>query len=367
MGPLKGIKVLEFSGIGPGPYCGMLLADLGADVIRVSRPNTKGIKNKYDIHNRSKKSIVADLKNKDTIKELLKLIKQVDVVFEGYRPGIMEKLGIGPDVCLKHNPKIIYGRMTGWGQEGPLSKDAGHDINYISLSGALHSIGNKNSKPTIPLNLVADYGGGGMHLALGIVSGLINSIKTGKGQVIDAAMIDGSLSLMTLFFSLKEMNHWKDERESNLLDGYAPFYDTYECSDGKFISIGSLEPKFFEELITKLNINTIQPSDQYKVEQWPFFKEEIRSKIIQKTRDEWSDIFKDSDACVSPVLSLKEAPECKHNIARESFIDIDGFNQPAPSPRFSDSKLEIKHNAVETGSDIDSVCKEFNLSKDFFS
>ena len=208
MGPLKNIKVLEFSGIGPGPYCGMLLADMGADVIRISRKGSEGLENKFDIHNRSKRSITADLKNKATINEILKLIEQVDVVFEGYRPGVMEKLGIGPDVCLERNSKLVYGRMTGWGQEGPMSNLAGHDINYISLSGALNAIGRKDSNPLAPLNLIGDYGGGGMHLAFGIVSGLIHSIRTGEGQVVDSAMVDGSLSLMSFFYSLKEMGHW---------------------------------------------------------------------------------------------------------------------------------------------------------------
>ena len=245
MGPLKDITVIEFSGIGPGPYCGMLLADLGADVIRVSRKGAEGLENKYDIHNRSKRSITADLKNKESVAELLKLIAQVDVVFEGFRPGVMEKLGIGPDDCLKVNPKLVYGRMTGWGQEGPLSKLAGHDINYISLSGALNSIGRKDSNPTPPLNLIGDYGGGGMHLAFGIVSGLIHALRTGEGQVVDSAMVDGSLSLMSFFYSLKEMGHWVDKRESNLLDGFAHFYDTYECSDNKFLAVGSIEPQFY--------------------------------------------------------------------------------------------------------------------------
>ena len=219
MGPLQGIKILEFSGIGPGPYCGMLLADLGADVIRLNRKDQKGVENKYDIHNRSKRSITADLKDPNVTEQILNLIKQMDVVFEGFRPGVMEKLGLGPEDCLKINESLVYGRMTGWGQDGPMAKQAGHDINYISLSGALNSIGRKNSNPLAPLNLVGDYGGGGMHLAVGILSALISSMKTNKGQVVDSAMVDGSLSLMSFFYSLKEMGYWVDERESNLLDG----------------------------------------------------------------------------------------------------------------------------------------------------
>ena len=362
MGPLKDIKILEFSGIGPGPYCGMLLADMGADVIRVGRKGTEGDENKYDIHNRSKRSITADLKNKDTISEILKLIDQVDVVFEGYRPGVMEKLGLGPDVCLERNPKLVYGRMTGWGQEGPMSKLAGHDINYISFSGALNSIGRKDSNPIPPLNLIGDYGGGGMHLAFGIVSGLIHALKTGKGQVVDSAMVDGSLSLMSFFYSLKEMGHWEDKRESNLLDGFAHFYDTYECSDNKYIAVGSIEPQFYIELLEKLEIDDEAFKDQHNKELWPELKEKMASRIKLKSRSEWIEIFSESDACVTPVLSMEEAQAHPHNLEREAFTNIDGFNQPNASPRYSQTKPEIKHNAKEIGVDLEDICREFNLS-----
>ena len=366
MGPLSNIKVLEFAGIGPGPYCGMLLADMGADVIRVGRKGTEGLENKYDIHNRSKRSITADLKNEDTVNEILKLIDQVDVVFEGYRPGVMEKLGLGPDTCLKRNSKLIYGRMTGWGQDGPMSKLAGHDINYISLSGALNSIGRKDSNPLAPLNLIGDYGGGGMHLAFGIVSGLIHALKTGEGQVVDSAMVDGSLSLMSFFYSLKETGHWEDKRESNLLDGFAHFYDTYECSDNKFIAVGSIEPQFYSELLEKLEINDEQFKDQHNKELWPELKEKMATKIKTKSRSEWVDIFAGSDACVTPVLSMEDAQEHPHNIEREAFTKVDGFNQPNVSPRYSKTKTEIRHNAKEVGIDIDTVCSEFNLSREAF-
>ena len=363
MGPLKDIKVLEFSGIGPGPYCGMLLADMGANVIRVGRKGAEGLENKFDIHNRSKRSITADLKNENTVKEILKLIDQVDVVFEGYRPGVMEKLGLGPDICLERNPKLVYGRMTGWGQEGPMSNLAGHDINYISLSGALHAIGRKDSNPIPPLNLIGDYGGGGMHLAFGIVSGLIHALKTGEGQVVDSAMVDGSLSLMSFFYSLKEMSHWEDSRESNLLDGFAHFYDTYECSDNKYIAVGSIEPQFYSELLEKLEINDEQFKDQHNKDLWPRLKEKMAAKIKLKSRSEWVEIFSGTDACVSPVLSMEEAQEHPHNLEREAFINIDGFNQPNASPRFSKTKPEIKHNARLVGSDLDYICEEFSLSK----
>ena len=366
MGPLKGIKIVEFSGIGPGPFCGMLLADLGADVIRISRKDAQGMENKFDIHNRSKRTITADLKNKESVDEILKLIGQVDVVFEGFRPGVMEKLGLGPDVCLKINPKLIYGRMTGWGQEGPMSMMAGHDINYISLTGALNAIGRKDSNPLPPLNLIGDYGGGGMHLAFGIVSGLIHSLRTGEGQIVDSTMVDGALSLMSFFYSLKEMGHWDDQRESNLLDGHAHFYDTYMCADNKYIAIGSIEPQFYKELLDKLEIDDQRFLDQYNKDLWPELKNLIASKVILKTRSEWEDIFSGTDACVTPVLNMSEAQQNIHNIKRNAFTDVDGFNQPSASPRYSVTKPEIKHNAKQVGSDFDEVCNEFGLSKAAF-
>ena len=367
MGPLNGIKVLEFSGIGPGPYCGMLLADLGADVIRLSRLNEKGMYNKFDIHNRSKRTIVADLKNPKAIKEIEKLIKEMDVLFEGFRPGVMEKLGLGPESCFKLNKSLVYGRMTGWGQDGPMSNQAGHDINYISLSGALNAIGDKNSNPSIPLNLIGDYGGGGMMLAMGILAGVISSSKTGKGQVIDSAMIDGSLSLMSFFYSLKEMGIWKDKRKSNLLDGAAHFYDTYECSDNKYIAVGSIESQFYKILLDKLELTDPRFKNQMDQSMWEELKEIIATKIKSQSRDHWVEIFSDTDGCVTPVLNMDEAQEHKHNISRESFVNLEGFNQPAPAPRFSNDTLSIKHNAKEIGSDIDNICDEFNLDTEAFS
>ena len=366
MWPLKVIKIVELSVIGPGPFCGMLLADLGADVIRISRKDAQGMENKFDIHNRSKRTITADLKNKESVDEILKLIGQVDVVFEGFRPGVMEKLGLGPDVCLKINPKLIYGRMTGWGQEGPMSKMAGHDINYISLTGALNAIGRKDSNPLPPLNLIGDYGGGGMHLAFGIVSGLIHSLRTGEGQIVDSTMVDGALSLMSFFYSLKEMGHWDDQRESNLLDGHAHFYDTYMCADNKYIAIGSIEPQFYKELLDKLEIDDQRFLDQYNKDLWPELKNLIASKVILKTRSEWEDIFSGTDACVTPVLNMSEAQQNIHNLKRNAFTDVDGFNQPSASPRYSVTKPEIKHNAKQVGSDFDEVCNEFGLSKAAF-
>ena len=366
MGPLNGVKVLEFSGIGPGPYCGMLLADMGADVIRLSRINSKDSHNKLDIHNRSKRSIVADLKNQDSVKEVLKLISSVDVVFEGFRPGVMEKLGLGPQDCFKVNKALVYGRMTGWGQDGPMSKKAGHDINYISLTGALHAIGKKDSNPAIPLNLVGDYGGGGMMLAMGILAAVISSIKTGKGQVVDSAMVDGSLSLMSLFYSLKEMGYWKDERESNFLDGASHFYNTYECSDKKYLAVGAIEPEFYSILLEKLGLSDPKFKEQMNKKIWEELKDLIAKKIKSKPRSHWVNVFSDTDGCVSPILNMDEAMSNEHNIARNAFVEIDGFKQPAPAPRFSIDKLSIKHNSKKVGSDLDDVCKEFNLDRKAF-
>ena len=256
--------------------------------------------------------------------------------------------------------------MTGWGQEGPMSKMAGHDINYISLTGALNAIGRKDSNPLPPLNLIGDYGGGGMHLAFGIVSGLIHSLRTGEGQIVDSTMVDGALSLMSFFYSLKEMGHWDDQRESNLLDGHAHFYDTYMCADNKYIAIGSIETQFYKELLDKLEIDDQRFLDQYNKDLWPELKNLIASKVILKTRSEWEDIFSGTDACVTPVLNMSEAQQNIHNVKRNAFTDVDGFNQPSASPRYSVTKPEIKHNAKQVGSDFDEVCNEFGLSKAAF-
>ena len=367
MGPLQGLKIIEMAGIGPGPFCGMILADLGAEVIRVDRASVAGTGSREEPANRGKKSIAVDLKSEDGVEIVLKLIESADAVFEGFRPGVMERLGLGPDVCQKRNERIVYGRMTGWGQTGPLANAAGHDINYISLSGALNAIGDQNSNPSIPLNLVGDYGGGGMMLAMGILAGVISSSKTGKGQVIDSAMIDGSLSLMSFFYSLKEMGIWKDERKSNFLDGAAHFYDTYKCLDNKYIAIGSIEPQFYEILLDKLELSNPKFKQQMDKSIWKELKEIIATKIKSQPRDHWVEVFSGTDGCVTPVLNMDEAQKHEHIKSRDSFINLEGFNQPAPAPRFSNDMLSIKHNAREIGSDIDNVCKEFNLDKKAFS
>ena len=351
MGPLKGIKILEFAGIGPGPFCGMLLADLGAEVIKISRPESKGNGSKYDLNDRSKFSITLDLKNDESINELKKLIGQVDAVFEGFRPGVMEKLGLGPNDLLSINEKLVYGRMTGWGQEGLFSDMAGHDLNYLSITGALNAIGRKDERPPVPLNLIADYGGGGMLLAVGMLSALIHSQKTGKGQVVDAAMIDGTSMLMSLFYSFYGSGVWTNERESNLLDGAAHFYDTYECKDGKYIAVACIEDKFYKEMLDKLEITDEKFSKQFSKDIWPELKSKLGEKFLSKNRDEWAMIFKNSDACITPILDLDEAPKHEHNKSRSTFIECDGVVQPNPSPRFSETPLEIKSSPKKIGED----------------
>jgi alpha-methylacyl-CoA racemase len=360
-GPLENIIILEFSGIGPGPFCGMMLADLGAEVIRLDRPSAHGRGNAMDFQNRSKKSITANLKDPNTVQEILKIIAKVDAIIEGFRPGVMEKLGLGPEECLKINPNLVYGRMTGWGQDGPLAHSAGHDINYIALTGALDSIGRKDEAPPPPLNLIGDYGGGGMMLAYGILAGIINVKNGGSGQVVDAAMVDGASALMAMFYSFKASGFWKEERGSNLLDGGAHFYDTFKCKDGKYLSVGSIEPQFYAILLDKLELNDERFNNQMDSSLWSELKDIIANKILTKTRDEWAHIFDGTDACVAPVLSLSEAPENEHLKARGTFVELEGFVQPAPAPRFSKTTNEIRHTASKAGDHNQEIADMFNL------
>ena len=332
-GPLSGLKVVEFAGIGPGPFCGMLLSDLGADVVRIDRKG-KGRASPADITSRGRRSIGLDLKNPDAIETCLKLMEGADAVFEGFRPGVMERLGLGPDVALKRNPKLVYGRMTGWGQFGPYANAAGHDMNYIAITGALHAIGTKD-KPIPPLNLVGDFGGGALYLAFGLLAGVLNARSTGRGQVIDCAMSDGAASLMAMFYGFKASGMWKDERRANLLDGGAHFYDTYQCADGKWISIGSIEPQFYALLLEKTGINDPEFAGQMNRGNWDSLREKLAHVIAQKTQAEWCEIMDATDVCFAPVLDLDEAPKHPHNVARETFVELDGVVQPAPAPRFS--------------------------------
>jgi alpha-methylacyl-CoA racemase len=332
-GPLTSLKIVEFAGIGPGPFCGMLLSDLGADVVRIDRKGGRGGAH-TDVTSRGRRSVALDLKSPAAIEACLKLIEQADAVFEGFRPGVMERLGLGPDVCLHRNPKLVYGRMTGWGQTGPYAQAAGHDMNYIAITGALHAIGTKD-KPVPPLNLVGDFGGGALYLAFGLLAGVIHARQSGQGQVIDCAMSDGAASLMAMFYGFAASGMWKDERRANMLDGGAHFYDTYQCADGRWISIGSIEPQFYALLLEKTGIQDPEFSKQHDRAAWPDLREKLARVIATRTRDEWTAIMGGTDVCFAPVLTLDEAPQHPHNAARQTFVEVKGVTQPAPAPRFS--------------------------------
>jgi alpha-methylacyl-CoA racemase len=332
-GPLSDLKVLEFAGIGPGPFCGMLLSDLGADVVRIDRKGP-GRGSKTDVTGRGRKSVAMDLKSPAAVEACLKLMETADAVFEGFRPGVMERLGLGPDVALARNPKLVFGRMTGWGQTGPYALGAGHDINYIAISGALSAIGTAET-PVPPLNLVGDFGGGALYLAFGLLAGVVHARSTGQGQVIDCAMSDGAASLMAMFYGMKAAGVWSDNRRENLLDGGAHFYGPYKCSDGKWISLGSIEPQFYALLLEKTGINDPAFKAQMDRGEWPALHEQLAAVIASKTRDEWCEIMAGTDVCFGPVLNLEEAPRHAHNVARQTFVEVDGVVQPAPAPRFS--------------------------------
>ncbi len=362
MGPLQGVKIIEVGGIGPGPLCAMMLSDMGADVIRIERKgHVARTEPKYDVMMRNRRSVSIDLRKPEGVAAVLKMVGQFDALQEGFRPGVMEKLGLGPDVCLERNPRLVYGRMTGWGQEGPLAKVAGHDINYISLSGALHTFGRKGEKPIAPLNMVGDFGGGGMLLAFGIVCALFETQRSGKGQVIDAAMVDGSAALMAMIYGLRASGFWADERGVNLLDSGAHFYDAYETSDGKYISIGSIEPQFYELLLQHTGIADPDFKNQMDPKKWPRFKEKIAAVFKTKTRDEWCEVMGDTDICFAPVLSLDEAPRHPQNQARQTFIDLEGVIQPAPAPRFSRTSPEIKNPPPKPGEHTEAVLRDFGF------
>ncbi len=361
MGPLKGLQIIEIAGIGPAPFCGMVLSDLGANVIRVDRVTSAGSVSRQEASNRGKKSIAVDLKTTKGIEVVLNLVEASDALFEGFRPGVMEKLGLGPDVCLQKNKKIVFGRMTGWGQEGPLAFAAGHDINYISLSGVLATIGRPGAPPVPPLNLIGDYGGGGMLLALGLVAALFETKSSGKGQVIDAAMVDGSALLMTMIYTMRGMGLWKDSLGSNFLDGGAHFYDTYECKDGKYISIASIEPKFYQLLreITPLEDSIFD--DQLSRESWPEQKKALKEIFLKKIQQEWCDLMEGTDICFAPVLNMAEAPEHPHNKARGTFIELEGIVQPAPAPRFSRTVPEVYPAPAYVGEHTEEVLKSIGM------
>ncbi|HIB75343.1 MAG TPA: CoA transferase [Gammaproteobacteria bacterium] len=362
MGPLKGLKIIEMAGIGPGPFCGMVLADLGVEIIRVDRASAIGTGSKQDAANRGKKSIAVDLKSEEGVEVVLKLVETADAIFEGFRPGVMERLGLGPDVCSERNERIVFGRMTGWGQEGPLANAAGHDINYISLTGALAAIGRPGSPPVPPLNLIGDFGGGGMLLALGLLAALLESKESKKGQVVDAAMTDGSALLMTMIYSMYSSGMWKTSMGSNLLDGGSHFYDTYECKDGKFISLGSIEPQFYALLCQIAELDESIFGKQMSRDSWPEQKEAIKKIILDKTRDEWCELMEGTDVCFAPVLDMSEAPKHPHNVERKTFIDLEGVTQPAPAPRFSRTEPEVVSSPSVVGEHTDEVLTSIGFS-----
>jgi alpha-methylacyl-CoA racemase len=350
MGPLQGIRVLEFESIGPAPFAGMLLADMGADVLVVDRPGDTdlGLKRerRQDVMMRGKRSVTLDLKARSGAEVALQLASRADALIEGMRPGVMERLGLGPDEVLKRNPRLVYGRMTGWGQDGPLAPRAGHDINYIALAGVLHAFGRKGEAPVPPLNLIGDFGGGGMLLAFGVACGLIEAARSGRGQVIDAAMVEGASLLAAMFAGFLATKSWSEERGTNILDTGAPWYDVYETKDGKYVSIGSIETRFYQELLQKLGVPDLGQHDRAR---WPEMKTLFEKTFRAKTRDEWCKIFEGSDACFAPVLSWSEARRDAHMVLRKNFIETAGVPQPSPAPRFSRTPGGVRRAPPERG------------------
>jgi alpha-methylacyl-CoA racemase len=365
VGPLQGVTIIELAGIGPGPFCAMMLSDMGADVIRVDRagavrggdPNVPPV----DVLGRGRRSIGLDLKSPEGVEALMRLVEKADGLTEGFRPGVTERLGIGPDDCMARNSKLVYGRMTGWGQTGPYASPAGHDINYIALAGALEPIGRRGEAPVPPLNLVGDFGGGGMYLAFGMVCAILEARSSGQGQVVDAAMVDGAASLMAFFHGFRAMGVWTDDRGTNMLDTGAPYYDVYETRDGKYVSIGSIEPQFYAELREKLDLDDAKWDAQQTRVDWPDRKADLAEIFKTKTRDEWCDIIEGSDVCFAPVLSIEEAPQHPHNVARGTFIDVAGVTQPGPAPRFSRTEARIPRPAAHAGQHSDELLAEFGF------
>ena len=365
MGPLAGIKIIEMKGIGPGPYAGQLMADLGAEVIvveRASKPNSIAPPSALDVNSRGKKSIALDLRKPEGLQVLLQLVETADVIFEGNRPGVAERLGFGPDICLQHNPKIIYGRMTGWGQSGPLAHSAGHDYNYISLTGAAAAIGTEE-QPLPPLNLVGDYAGGSMFLVVGILSALLEVQKSGQGQVIDTAITDGSAHLMSMFYTMSQLGAYSPARQTNLLDAGAPYYGAYSTADGKHISVGPIEPQFFAQMIRLAGMPEHIIEEQNNPQKWPQIKTIFADRFKSKTRDQWVEIFEGTDACVAGILNIQEAVDHPHNRARQTYIEINGQPQPAPAPRFSRSQCDTPSAPSAEGADTKAVLADWGFDQ----
>jgi alpha-methylacyl-CoA racemase len=368
-GPLAGLKVIEMVGIGPCPFAAMMLADMGADVIRIDRKPDPNVPNpypmlgtKFDVMARGRRSLALDLKDPRARQLLLDLVAKADVLVEGFRPGVMERLGLGPDICLERNHRLVYGRVTGWGQSGPLSQAAGHDLNYVALSGMLHAMGREGSPPAPPLNLVGDFGGGAMMLAFGVVCAAFEAKQSGKGQVVDAAMTDGAALLGAMMYGLRAFGSWSDARETNLLDGGAPFYDCYACADGKFISIGAIEPQFYAQLLQLAGVEDPQFRKQWRQADWPELKRKFADLFAARTRDEWCRLLEGTDVCFAPVLDMAEAPHHPHNVARSSFVESEGVTQPAPAPRFSRTPAELGAAPSSPGQDGAAVLEDWGWS-----
>ncbi|MFC7518431.1 CaiB/BaiF CoA transferase family protein [Herbaspirillum sp. GCM10030257] len=366
-GPLEGLKIVEMVGLGPAPFCAMMFADMGAEVIRIDRPGNASIvapeDSRFDITARGRRSIAIDLKKPEGRQTVLRLLDNADAVVEGFRPGVMERLGLGPDICLERNPKLVYGRMTGWGQHGPLAHAAGHDINYIALSGALHAIGRPGEPPVVPLNYIGDFGGGGMLLAFGVVCALFEARRSGKGQVVDAAMTDGAALLSAMMYGFRADGSLNNQRGENLLDGGAHFYNTYACADGKYVSVGSIEPQFYALLIQLCGIDDPAFKAQRDPHGWPILKYRLADVFRTKTREEWCALMEGTDVCFAPVLDWDEAPEHPHNRSRETFIKVDGVTQPAPAPRFSRTQPDRPSAPTTPGSDGDAILHDWGFER----
>ncbi len=368
MGPLEGIRIVELAGIGPAPMACMLLSDLGADILRIDRLVAADLglpgDPKKEVLNRGRRSAAVDLKSAEGVELVLRLAEQADVLIEGFRPGVTERMGLGPDVCRARNPGLVYGRMTGWGQDGPLAHAAGHDLNYIALTGALHAIGPRDGAPVPPLNLVGDFGGGALYLVVGVLAALLERARSGQGQVVDTAMVDGAASLMTVFYGLFGQGRWTDERGANLLDGAAHFYGAYETADGKYVSIAPIEGRFYAELLDKLGLADADLPKQHDKVAWADLREKLAGIFKSKTRDEWCDLLEGSDACFAPVLSLAEAPDHPHNKARGSFVDYEGITQPAPAPRFDRTPGAIARPPAAPGEHTDEALADWGVPTD---
>lgn len=370
MGPLKGFKIIEIAGIGPGQFAGMLLADMGASVVRIERP----VKNEsifadasFNLMNRSRPMVSVDLKTPEGVQLVLDLCEEADAIYEGFRPGVMERLGLGPEACMARNPQLVYGRMTGWGQQGPLAKTIGHDANFIALSGVYAGIGEKGGSPVYPLNLVGDMGGGGAYLVIGMLSALLEASKSGRGQVVDAAMVDGAASQMASIWGFRAAGAWKDERGSNLLDGGAPFYTSYRTKDDRHMAVAPIESRFYKNLLNALGLDEIDPADQHDESQWDVVRQKLQAVFASKTRDAWCELLDGKETCCTPILDMSEVSYHPHNAARKTFVSIDGITQPAPAPRFSRTVSEISSPAGHVRSDLHQVLKEWGASKEILA